>query len=80
MCAIYLLRIILLVNNIRVRNFRHFGWNENFLTTKISRITVCPGPIQSCTMIDFAIAEPHAVHTFSVNPPLANSDHGGIRI
>ena len=40
MCAIYSLRIILLVNNIRVRNFRRFGWNENFLTTKNSRITV----------------------------------------
>ena len=40
MCAIYSLRIILLVNNIRVRNFRCFGWNENFLTTKVSRITV----------------------------------------
>ena len=39
-CAIYSLRIILLVNNIRVRNFRRFGWNENFLTMKISRITV----------------------------------------
>ena len=39
-CAIYSLRIILLVNNIRVRNFRRFGWNENFLTTEISRITV----------------------------------------
>ena len=36
-----MLRIILLVNNIRVRNFRRFGWNENFLTTKNSRITVC---------------------------------------
>ena len=32
-------------------------------------------------MIDFAIvSEPHAVHSSSVNPPLANSDHGGIRI
>ena len=40
MCAIYSLRIILLVNNICVRNFRRFGWNENFLTMKISRITV----------------------------------------
>ena len=39
-CAIYSLRIILLVNNIRVRNFRRFGWNENYLTTKNSQITV----------------------------------------
>ena len=31
-------------------------------------------------MIDFAVAELHAVHSSSVNPPLANSDHGGIRI
>ena len=30
MCAIYSLCIILLVNNIRVRNFHRFGWNENF--------------------------------------------------
>ena len=30
MCAIYSLHIILLVNNIRVRNFHRFGWNENF--------------------------------------------------
>ena len=53
MCAIYSLRIILLVNNIHVRNFRRFGWNENFLTTKISRITVvqpfgtCPNAIDA---------------------------------
>ena len=40
MCVIYLLRIILLLNKIRVRNFRRFGWNKNFLTTKISQITV----------------------------------------
>ena len=42
MCAIYSLRtcIILLVNNICIRNFHCFGWNEKFLTTKISRITV----------------------------------------
>ena len=26
--------------NIRVRNFHRFGWNENFLTTKILQITV----------------------------------------
>ena len=48
MCAIYLLRIILLVNNIwtdghtnkrthGVRNFHHFGWNE---TMKNLQITV----------------------------------------
>ena len=37
MCAIYLLRIILLVNNICVRNFHHFGWNE---TMKNLQITV----------------------------------------
>ena len=30
-CTIYLLHIILLVN-IHVKNFRCFGWNENFLT------------------------------------------------
>ena len=41
---LYSLCIILLVNNIRVRNFRRFGWNENFLTTKISRITVSSMP------------------------------------
>ena len=29
-----------MVNNIRVRNFHRSGWNENFLTTKISRITI----------------------------------------
>ena len=40
MCAIYSLRIILLVNNFCIRNFHCFGWNEKFLTTKISRITV----------------------------------------
>ena len=28
------------VNNTRVRNFCRFGWNENYLTTKNSRITV----------------------------------------
>ena len=35
-----LLYIILLVNNFRVKNFRHFAQNENFLTTKNSQITV----------------------------------------
>ena len=34
MCTIYLLCIILLVNNIRVRNFRHFGWNGKFFNNK----------------------------------------------
>ena len=36
MCALY---IILMVNSIHVRNFRHFGRDENLLT-KNSQITV----------------------------------------
>ena len=42
MCTIYLLHILLvqLVNNICVRNFHSSGWNENYLTTKNSQITV----------------------------------------
>ena len=39
-CAIYSLSIMLLVNTIYIRNFRRFWWNDNFLTTKITRITV----------------------------------------
>ena len=40
MCAIYLLCIIILVNNIRVRNFHRFGWDEIFLTMKNLQITI----------------------------------------
>ena len=39
MRTIYSLYIIFLVNNFHVKNFRRFAQNENFLTTKNSRIT-----------------------------------------
>ena len=43
MCAIYSLCIILLVYNIYIRNFRCFGWNENFLTFVNYCVYYCHG-------------------------------------
>ena len=48
MCVIYSLHIVLLVNNICVRNFHRFGRDENYLTTKNLQITVFNCTVQYC--------------------------------